>query len=196
MNKPAKKSGTIIGRFLTFALMLIFVSMLSACATDPSLHTMAPPPPVTRDASFPVPKSGLVLSVPPHYAVEKRNTNPLSSPLQDAAYEVALNSKNKGGGKCRIKDRFDRKMLLAYEFDDDQSRLGFDVDGVGFDNMNIEQVRFEFNYKFSPGKTKKQKCRYRSSFQGIAGSAYNELFIRDKDTIWTELDERGLSWWR
>ncbi len=87
---------------------------------------------------------------------------------------------------CSIKDRFDRKALIAYEWN--RNRVALDVDGVGLggggDDMGF---RVEYKIRLQPEKTKVQKCRYSSNWQGIVGSGYNELILRDDDTVMEEV---------
>ena len=89
---------------------------------------------------------------------------------------------------CSIKDRFDRDDLVAYEWG--QNRLGFDVDGIGLTDMDLEAVRVTFSMNLQPIKTKKQKCRGGSAWQGMVGSGYNELVVNDGAALkkeWREL---------
>ena len=86
--------------------------------------------------------------------------------------------------KCRLKDRFDRKALIAYEWD--RSRLSLDVDGVNLRGGD-KSIRVEYKLRFQPEKTRAQRCRYPSKFQGLIGSGYNEIVIRKEDTVWSEL---------
>lgn len=90
--------------------------------------------------------------------------------------------------KCRTKDRFDRAALLAYEWD--RSRLSFDVDGV---NMSGDNAGFlvEYKLRFQPEKTKKQRCRYDSQWQGLLGSGYNELMLREDDRVHERVRSRA-----
>ena len=104
-------------------------------------------------------------------------------------------------GDCSLKDRFDRKETFAYEFAGGQSRLGLDIDIDGLSLGNpapeFEGVKLQFRYKFQkPGRREKRHCRYESGFQGLVGSAYNELMLREDYTIWREMDDRGLYFWR
>lgn len=97
---------------------------------------------------------------------------------------------------CKIGDRFDRGATLAYNFKDDQSRLALHLrmDGPKLSDpsrLEINTVMFRFTHKFSkPPEGNKKKCRIQSSFQGILGSGYNELFIRNNYTIWKELRDK------
>ncbi|MGH1403019.1 MAG: hypothetical protein ACRBDL_02135 [Alphaproteobacteria bacterium] len=86
---------------------------------------------------------------------------------------------------CRVQDRFDRKALVAYEWD--RSRLSLDVDGIGMDGADVDMVRLEYKIRFQPEKTKKQRCRYPSRWQGLVGSGYSELIVREEDTVFEEI---------
>lgn len=91
------------------------------------------------------------------------------------------------GKKCRIQDRIDRKAVIAYQWDD--SRLSLDVDGLNMSSTEIEAVKLEYKMRLQPYKTRKEKCRYESGWQGIVGSSYNEMFLRKENTIWNQMDE-------
>ncbi len=88
---------------------------------------------------------------------------------------------------CRLKDRFDRKAVLAYEWD--RSRLALDVDGVNMGGGGEKGFRVEYKLRLQPEKPKTQRCRYSSKWQGLVGSGYNELFVRESDTVWTEIKD-------
>jgi hypothetical protein len=94
---------------------------------------------------------------------------------------------------CRIRDRFDRGSTLAYNFDNDQSRLSFHlgINGPSLASpteLEFKSVLVRFTHKFSkPPESKREKCRFQSNFQGLIGSAYNELMVRNNYTVWQEL---------
>ncbi len=127
----------------------------------PAVHTIAPAAGTSRDMAGPV-----------------------------LAYEAG----REVPGHCRLKDRFDRKTLIAYHFDGDQARLGLDVDMDGFGlsdfgSFDLEEVRLAFKYRLQPIRKKRERCLYRSSWQGLLGSGYNELMLREQDTIYQELEQ-------
>lgn len=94
---------------------------------------------------------------------------------------------------CNIGDRFDRKSTLAYNFADQQTQLALNlsIDGPQLDdpgNFHVNSVYVRYTHKFSkPPQSKREKCRFQSSFQGLVGSAYNEFFVRNTYTVWKEL---------
>lgn len=92
---------------------------------------------------------------------------------------------------CSIRDMFDRKAMLAYEWGNNtRSRLSFDVDGVGLDSLDVEGVKLEYAFRLQPEKPKKMGCRYSSQWQGMVGSGYNEMFMRgDNEGARRELNE-------
>ncbi len=96
--------------------------------------------------------------------------------------------KTKKGKKinCSIKDRFDRKSILAYEWG--RNKISIDIDGINLKNSGNKAILFEYKLHIHPEKTKKELCRSSSKWQGIIGSSYNELFIRKDDTIWMQLN--------
>jgi len=98
-------------------------------------------------------------------------------------------------GHCSLKDRFDRKEAIAYNFSDGQSRVGLRLGIDGFSlsdagNFELEEVKINFRYRFQPIKKKREHCLYASSWQGLAGSAYNELVLRETHTVYEELDDK------
>ncbi len=86
--------------------------------------------------------------------------------------------------KCSISKRFDRKAMVAYEWD--RNRLSVDLDGVTGGETGM---RVEYKIRLQPEKTRAQKCRYNSKWQGLVGSGYNELILRKEDTVWQEIKE-------
>lgn len=113
-------------------------------------------------------------------------------------------------GDCRLKDRFDRDATLAYNFSDHQSRLALhlDLDGPNLGNptrLEVEEVMLRFTHRFKANRFKtdrprKSFCLYDSHFQGIVGSVYNEIYMRDGKNAFDEavdkLEEHGLDFWR
>jgi hypothetical protein len=89
---------------------------------------------------------------------------------------------------CSLKDRFDRDAVLAYNFDDNQSRLSLHM---ATDGASVERVGLRFTYKFQSYKTRKERCRYQSHFQGLGGSIYNEFFLRQHNTVWDNIRDRN-----
>ena len=97
---------------------------------------------------------------------------------------------------CGFKDRFDNKGLLAYYSDDRTKRLSFHTGG-------FDEAVLRYSFKLRNGLDKKDKkkmsCLYNSRFQGIIGSVYNELNLREGengfDQVQDKLEERGLDFW-
>jgi hypothetical protein len=100
---------------------------------------------------------------------------------------------------CDLGDRFDRGAALAYNFDNQKSRvsLHLSVDGPSFSdpsNLELNSVLLRFTHKFQkPSKSQIKKCQFPSKVQGLFGSLYNEFFVRDNYTILDELKDRGLN---
>ncbi len=95
---------------------------------------------------------------------------------------------------CGLRDRFDRGATLAYNFKDNQTRLALhlSVDGPKLSDpsrLEVNSVVLRYTHKFSkpPASSKRERCRFQSSFQGLLGSAYNEFFVRNSYTVWKEL---------
>lgn len=100
---------------------------------------------------------------------------------------------------CDIGDRFDNGAALAYNFANQKSRLSLhlSVDGPSFSNpgnLEFNSVLVRFTHKFQkPSKSEANNCLFPSKVQGILGSAFNEVFIRDNYTILDELKDRGIN---
>lgn len=94
---------------------------------------------------------------------------------------------------CSIKDRFDRTAALAYNFDNKQSRLSLHLDmgDTGFEGIEVDKVMVKFTHKFQAIPHRKDKCKYKSNWQGLIPSAYHELYVRENDTVWDELREKN-----
>lgn len=87
---------------------------------------------------------------------------------------------------CHIKDRFDRKAVLAYQWG--RNRIGLDIDGIGYDSMDLEEIKMTYRLRLQNHKRKKEKCRYNSSWQGMIGSSINEFYKREDDTVMQRFD--------
>src|SRR3989338_2517490 len=94
---------------------------------------------------------------------------------------------------CSLGDRFDRGATISYNFDDNQTQvaLNLSIAGPKFSDptrLEFNSVLLRYTHKFSkPPPSKREKCRFQSSFQGLVGSAYNEFFVRNSYTVWKEL---------
>jgi hypothetical protein len=101
---------------------------------------------------------------------------------------------------CKITDRFDNRSTIAYNFDD-RHQLAFNMainDDGG--SMGVSRAVVVFHYKFDAPKpsrsdARRAKCRYDSHWQGLVGSTYNELFLRDHNSVWTQMKDNGLDFW-
>ena len=115
----------------------------------------------------------------------------MGMPGQDADYyaqQTALRETTAESKKCSIKDRIDRDAVVAYQWG--QNRVGLRVRGLDIvGGEGIDQVKLEYKLRLQPHKTRKEKCRYQSNWQGIIGTGYNEMFVREKDTVWDQIDE-------
>lgn len=86
---------------------------------------------------------------------------------------------------CSIRDRFDRDALVAYQWG--RNRIALDIDGLNWQSRQLEEIKLEYKLRLQDYKTRKEKCRYESGWQGMIGSGYNELFLRDKDTVYDQI---------
>lgn len=112
---------------------------------------------------------------------------------RDAQSKLGLSEDQSKALGCSIGDRFDRGATLAYNFDDHQTRVALNLSVAGPklsdpSRLELNSVVVRYTYKFSkPPPSKREKCRFQSSFQGLLGSAYNEFFVRNSYTVWKEL---------
>ncbi len=111
-----------------------------------------------------------------------------------AADAVGYDENPKTAKRCGLRDRFDRKQVIAYNFEDGRSRVGLNLRAAGFGlsdlgRVEVEKIQLNFRYRFPPHKKKQSKCLYDSGWQGLAGSAYNEFFLREDDTVYEALDD-------
>lgn len=83
---------------------------------------------------------------------------------------------------CSIKDRFDRSETIAYQWG--QNRIGFNYDTNGTD---FKGAFLKYRLKFQPHKTSKERCKHPARWQGLLGSAHNEFFLRETNTVWDDL---------
>lgn len=169
-------------RFFSLCALLILPGCMASTKTAP----LAPNPPVLNLDSTLDEVSDYQL----HYFIqptEYSNVEPSAEVLVEETL-LALHEDETPQQKCRLKDRFDRDALLAYEWD--RSRFAMDVDGINMSGSGDAGMRLEYKIRLQPEKTKKQKCRYNAKWQGLIGSGYNELMVREDDTVWKELREK------
>ena len=164
---------------------------LSGCITSGTSLSLAPSPPdqpylvsytdnYRDDVSSR--SSGDYVAFAPDYA---ESVSAISS-VRASEGRVSASLSEKKSYKCRLKDRFDRKAVLAYEWD--RSRLSMDVDGINMSSFGSDMaVRVEYKLRIHPEKPKKLKCREGSNWQGLIGTGYHELFVREEDTVWDKV---------
>ena len=181
--------------FLNIILLYSLLS-LSGCSTSVKSASLAPSPPDVSRVLF---SQDNYVSYQPHFFAPPRVGVEIAIAKDTRSFEnseLTINDTNalavngdtpvqaslKG---CRFKDRFDRKAILAYEWN--RSRLSLDVKGINFDSGGDKGFRVEYKIRFQPEKTKKQRCRYSSSWQGLFGSSYNEFIVREDNAAWGEI---------
>lgn len=168
---------------------------LAGCShSDESAQfSMAPPPPafdLVSDAQPYGPPHIMAFSGQPVVFPSNITLSDVGMPGQDAEYyaqQTALRESTTENKKCSIKDRIDRDAVLAYQWG--QNRVGLRVRGLNIGGEGIDQVKLEYKLRLQPHKTRKEKCRYESNWQGVIGTSYNEMFVREKDTVWDQIDE-------
>ncbi|HEY8191527.1 MAG TPA: hypothetical protein VIG74_03815, partial [Alphaproteobacteria bacterium] len=118
---PRLNGAASAGRFYAF---LFSTLLLGACITDDDIHsrfTPAPPSYGMRD-----------FRDNPAYAdaVELSRISPaMGTEASGAALPELPKTKTAFRADCKIKDRFDRDLTLAYRFSDGRTQLGLDVKG-------------------------------------------------------------------
>ncbi len=140
-------------------LLCLSLVTLSGCATTEYTSPLAPPPPATNVSNF-----------------VNTNNKPINHPI-DAAKPLK--------SECSFKDKFDRKSVLAYEWG--RNKLSLDIDGINLKKSSTKALFIQYKLRLQPEKTKKQRCRFPSNWQGLLGSSYNEIFIRKDQKIWHEI---------
>ncbi len=102
---------------------------------------------------------------------------------------------------CSFGDRFDRKTTLAYNFDNAHQlafKLGINPSEGG--PAGISHAGIAFRWRFNSVKSPveappKERCLYDSHWQGLGGSIYNELFLRQNNNVWGIARDHGLDFW-
>lgn len=173
-------------------LAAILLAMAGCTHPEEPQFSLAPPPPVfdpnavetVSDAPNLMAFTGHAIPFPSHIPLSDAATpaQNIDNPADKTALRTSEEEK-----KCSIKDRFDRKSLLAYQWG--QNRVGLNIKGISMTEQNINAVKLEYKLRLSPEKTRKEKCRYESGWQGLIGSGYNEMFLRQDNTVWHQLDE-------
>lgn len=177
------------GRIFSYSLFLGSFLFLSACSTYQTyskaddLEANRRPIIVHNNVQYYGPTSPHQLNM-----IESAAGAPM------AQMQIASLNEDSATEHCRLKDRFDRKELIAYNFADGQSRLGLKMGVDGFSlsdagNFSFEEIELRFRYRLQKYKKKHERCLYNSSWQGLVGSGYNEFYGREEKIIYRELDE-------
>jgi|GEM_PF-1827532 len=157
---------------------LLILLTATACTTSAEHHTNPLAAPPTFDVAHATPYTHHKTS---STSAENEQNIAANEPVLGASYsepDKQLSLSAAEGVNCNIKDRFDRKAVLAYEWGrHTRSRLGLDVDGVGF-GSDFEGVKLQYTLRLQSEKPRKMACRYKSEWQGMIGSGYNEMFLR------------------
>ncbi len=160
--------------------LILYLSLLtlSGCITTEKTAPLAPSPPAKNITDSSSQKQMLYQ---PYY---------FADPLQDkdTTIKTTITTPVSPAKKdCRLKDKFDRKSVLAYEWG--RNKISLDIDGINLKPSSTKAVRFEYKLRIQPEKTKKQRCRFPSNWQGLLGSSYNEIFIRKDKKLWADLTD-------
>lgn len=186
MVKPAPGGGWGAGKLNILLLALL----LSGCARGESSYS----PPSDYSGNF--------VDSHVHVPMAAGYTPGWSGSASSSSYRPSAQAFGQGGGEgCGFAGRFDNRSALAYNFDDNRSQIGLNMslNDHGSGMVNVSRAVIVFRYKFdrvkSPAREEKEKCRYASPWQGLVGSSYNELFLRDHNSLWGEVKDRGLDFW-
>ncbi len=179
-------------------VILLSLPCLSACMTTKGSAPLVGPPPVVSSTGYEeqgaVPVAAAYFAEQPPIYDLAAQSGPEGGPALKAAALQGLNApgaelarfeESKPVKSCSLGDRFDRGEVIAYEWD--RNRLGFDVDGLNMGGGDESAVKLQYTLRLQHEQSSEQACRYASAWQGIAGSVYNELFLREEDTVWQEL---------
>lgn len=184
------KYSCIFKKIDDFVLLFCAMVLLSGCITSNYSTPLAPSPPDMAISYSFYPIYGDYNLYEPSDSSEQLSALISNGIVRDVhsvdsrvltVEEVQNNSLK----KCRLKDRFDRKAVLAYEWD--RSRLSVDVDGVNLSGGDDYGVRLEYRLRFQPEKPVQELCRYPSSWQGMIGSGYNEFFVKEDGQVMEEI---------
>lgn len=170
-------------RLQTLLWLGISLCLMSACGSrSHRVDQYAPPPPASElsELSFVADPDLMARAQSFSEADLETNDGPLSSD------GLALDT-SKVLKRCRIKDKFDRKALLAYEWAGGE-RLSLDVDGIGMEGTDISKVYFQYKVSLQPDLEKRDPCKYASAYQGILGSMYQEFMVHDGQHLTNEVD--------
>ncbi|MBI1301822.1 MAG: hypothetical protein GC137_09230 [Alphaproteobacteria bacterium] len=179
---PTKKNKSLMQVFL-----LLTALGLPGCLGAGKVQPLAPLPPAIDLASYENQKKSQDNMTTDHsiITVHQASEDGLMQEvvdIKDAPKTAVVEEK-----KCNLKDRFDRDAFLAYEWD--RSRLSMDVDGINTSGDGNMGIKIEYRLRFQKWKNKKERCRYDSQWQGLVGSGYNEMFRREDNTMWGEINK-------
>lgn len=184
-------NGRIGQEFCYSFVFILSLLTLSGCVTSSNPAPLAPVPPIANHNSIEDQDAPLYAA---HYFAPQQDYMKLDQAVEaireqplDAEEVLALKGESDSKSGCRLKDRFDRKALIAYEWS--RNRMALDVDGI-VGGSGDSGMRLEYKVRLQPEKTKKQKCRYNARWQGLLGSGYNEFIVRKDDTVWTEIRQK------
>lgn len=169
--------------------MLLVATGLCSCSYLPQ-STVTP----IKNLDFTTPQSG-ALTVAQGLDMSNFDTRDTNSTIKNIPKLGLTEDESKALG-CGIGDRFERGATLAYNFKDEQNRLALNVgmSGPSFSDptrIEFKNVILRFTHKFSkPIPNKRDKCRFKSGFQGLVGSTYNDFFVRTNFTVWKDLRNR------
>lgn len=169
-------------RLATISVAMVGALFAASCAGNSSKdYALAPPPPKT----YPIIIERIDAAGLPQQLASIETA--AGFPVADDPAALGLD-REKVESHCRIQDRFDRKHAIAYQWGQGgQNRIGLDVSGVSLDSEGFEGAVLEYSLRLQTMQPKKERCRYKSSWQGMIGTGYHELFVREQDTVWSDL---------
>lgn len=173
--------GAIKGALLT-AIMMAF--SLTACSLGASSRApLAPPPPSFTPGPE---KTGMGITIPLKDALRLAKTG-----RTDPDAQVALRDTDPAvPDGCSLLERFDRSSALSYTSADGRREWALNLETSG---ASVDSALIRFRYQWGGPKKpsalalSSHPCLYPAQIQGLIGSAYHELIVRDKNTVWQQL---------
>lgn len=173
--------------------VLLLGFLLSGCMGSESRYSDVPPPDYWYNGSAPDSHVHVAMS-------DQYSAAPQTHDEGGASYTYGSPSFTPADyDGCKVTDRFDNRSTIAYNFDD-RHQVALNMAANGDGPMGVSRAVIVFRYKFDAPKPtareqQRAKCRYDSHWQGLVGSTYNELFLRDHNTVWGQIKDNGLDFW-
>lgn len=151
-------------------------------------HTAESPPPhadsALRSAAEDVPAPWVVphkdrVAQPAAAAVEIIPHHASQAQINDARARRRGDYTNQYGERCRLKDRFDRTSVISFQFGNGVG-VGIERGSLRMGSHRPQETRVMVTWRIG-AQTKGERCRVQAPVQGLVGSVYNEIFLREKE---------------